>query len=257
MNLAEAARYYKLAADQKNPVGECNYGVCLALGKGVEQGIRKAIECLRRSGGQGFLLVQTKLDYFTSLRRAGPSPIQRPHFVSDFAIGFDDTTVVAVKSLKDPSGSEVDVLTKSMKEVEAMIHLGCSNILPIIGFNLPRPGSPARVETEFAVGGRLRVALDQELRHSPLDGTGIAIIVCGLLEGTRFLHANGIVHRDPTQEDIMLNEHFHVQIAISRAADWSTWTLRRHCGSVPRFMWHLRWTIMCTVHGQSTFSHLR
>jgi TPR repeat protein len=96
MNHTEAAQNYKLAADQNSAVGKLSCGVCRSVGKGVEQNVRQAIAYLRRSAGQGCLLARIKLDYFMSLCKAAPSPIHRTRSVPDFAMNFDDMTIVAV-----------------------------------------------------------------------------------------------------------------------------------------------------------------
>jgi serine/threonine protein kinase len=84
---------------------------------------------------------------------------------------------IAVKYLNDASGPEGGVLTKMMKEVETMIRLEHP---AVVGFCLPRRGSPAGIGREFAVNRSLRAALDHEPRHTSLDGTGIASTVYGL-----------------------------------------------------------------------------
>jgi serine/threonine protein kinase len=55
---------------------------------------------------------------------------------------------------------------------------------------------------EYASGGNLRHFLD---RQDEVDDTGLAIIVCGIVEGMKYLHMQGIVHRDLRPENIFLN----------------------------------------------------
>ena len=52
-NLEEAARYYKLSADQGDAVGQYHYGVCLAKGRGVGWNIEEAARYYKLSADQG------------------------------------------------------------------------------------------------------------------------------------------------------------------------------------------------------------
>lgn len=49
----EAARYYKLAADQGNLPGMSNYGVCLEMGCGVPMDKAEALKYYRRAADDG------------------------------------------------------------------------------------------------------------------------------------------------------------------------------------------------------------
>jgi TPR repeat protein len=42
VNIAKAAEYYKMAADQGNSTGQCNYAVCLEPSRGVVKDLEKA-----------------------------------------------------------------------------------------------------------------------------------------------------------------------------------------------------------------------
>jgi TPR repeat protein len=64
MDVSEAARYYKLLADQQNATGECNSGICLGLGKGVLPNRSYAKAYLKRSVEHGYPYAQAKLDKF-------------------------------------------------------------------------------------------------------------------------------------------------------------------------------------------------
>jgi TPR repeat protein len=51
--LIEAAKYYKLSADQGNPFGQYNYGFCLTNGAGVERNLMEAAKYYKLSADQG------------------------------------------------------------------------------------------------------------------------------------------------------------------------------------------------------------
>jgi TPR repeat protein len=53
VNLSEAARYYKLSADQGNSNGQNRYGLCLELGKGVSVDLSEAARYYKLSADQG------------------------------------------------------------------------------------------------------------------------------------------------------------------------------------------------------------
>jgi hypothetical protein len=52
-DLAEAARYYRLAAEQGYDVAQCNLGGCLKNGNGVAQDSAKAVHYYRLAAEQG------------------------------------------------------------------------------------------------------------------------------------------------------------------------------------------------------------
>jgi TPR repeat protein len=64
MDVSEAAKYYKLSADQQNATGEYNYGICLGLGNGILLNRSCAKACLKRSVEHGYPYTQAKLDKF-------------------------------------------------------------------------------------------------------------------------------------------------------------------------------------------------
>jgi TPR repeat protein len=66
-NLNEAARYYKLAADQDYPEGHLNYGICLSLGDGVEPNMVEAGRYYKLTVDQN--LAEGQLDYEPCLAR--------------------------------------------------------------------------------------------------------------------------------------------------------------------------------------------
>jgi TPR repeat protein len=53
VNLNEAAKYYKLSADQGNGHGQNNYGVCLESRNGVSVILIEAAKCYKLLAEQG------------------------------------------------------------------------------------------------------------------------------------------------------------------------------------------------------------
>ena len=47
-------RYFKLAADQGNDVAQCQYGLCLLIGQGVDQDCREGVAYIKMAADQGF-----------------------------------------------------------------------------------------------------------------------------------------------------------------------------------------------------------
>jgi TPR repeat protein len=58
INLPEAAKYYKLAADQGNSEGQRSYGLCLENGIGVSKNLPEAAKYFKLSADQGNSLGQ-------------------------------------------------------------------------------------------------------------------------------------------------------------------------------------------------------
>jgi len=228
-NVTEAAKYYKLSADQDNPIGQSNYGCCLAIGRGVSQNLSAALRFLRLSAAVGHSMAKVKLDEYRGFE---DRPISE--WIKDFRVmreigvlgkgGFGVVELVedaptgeriAVKSLHDPDEPDPDFGVRFMHEVEMLIRLRHPCVLSIVGYLLPTQTSRAQIGTEFAVNGSLRSALDKLRNGSPpnfMNGTGIAIIVSGLAHGMKFIHSSGVIHRDLKPENVLLDERGWVLI---------------------------------------------
>ncbi len=61
----EAARYFKLAADQDHAKAQFNYGICLTNGSGVEKNLDEAAKYLKLAADQGY--AKSQLAYATRL----------------------------------------------------------------------------------------------------------------------------------------------------------------------------------------------
>jgi TPR repeat protein len=66
-NLARAAEYFRLAAEQGNAIGQVNFGFCLKNGDGVEKDVVRAVEYFRLSADQGN--VEAQFHFATCLEK--------------------------------------------------------------------------------------------------------------------------------------------------------------------------------------------
>jgi hypothetical protein len=122
-----------------------------------------------------------------------------------------------VKLVRDPSTNALIALKTLdhkasdtfMKEVEMLMKLRHPCILQIVGYSLPTKTVPAQIGTEFAKNRSLRDFLRNAAKP---DETGIAIIICGIVLGMKFIHSRGIIHRDLKPENILIDEENHAKI---------------------------------------------
>jgi TPR repeat protein len=57
-NVSEAVKYYKLSADQGDPVGQANYGSSLEHGTGIAPNVSEAVKYYKLAADQGHALGQ-------------------------------------------------------------------------------------------------------------------------------------------------------------------------------------------------------
>jgi serine/threonine protein kinase len=128
----------------------------------------------------------------TMIRVMGRSPDRVMQLMEDTQTG-ERLALTSFTGRKD-----VDNCNVFIREVGMLIRLRHPCIVPIIGFSLPTPDSPAQIATEYAARGSLRDALKQRrdgLAPLFMDDTGIAIIVCGIVLGMNFIHSQNVIHR--------------------------------------------------------------
>jgi serine/threonine protein kinase len=109
---------------------------------------------------------------------------------------------IAVRSINIRDG---DVF---LQEVERLVDLAHPCVLKVIGYSLPTTRTTAKLGTEYAPNGSLRDALEAKRSGEIpefLDETGVAIIVCGIVLGMRFIHSRGAVHRDLKPANILID----------------------------------------------------
>lgn len=124
---------------------------------------------------------------------------------SEVKLGKDpDTRRPIVVKVFDPAAYDQ---TAFVGEVEALIDLNHPCVVRIVGWS-PEDG-PRRAEiwTEFAVHTSLKSVLEGVKQHDEpafWTPTGKAIIICGIVLGMRYVHAEGYIHADLTPANILI-----------------------------------------------------
>jgi serine/threonine protein kinase len=132
-----------------------------------------------------------------------------------------------------------DGITDLVREVEALAQLNHPCVLRLLGFSLPHGSTSSQIHFEYARNGSLDRVL-VETRHgyarSFWNGTGIGIIICGIVLGMRYVHWCRVVHRDLKPGNIFLDENGHALIGDFGSSridyDDGTPTGGCECGSV-------------------------
>jgi hypothetical protein len=229
-----AAQYYKLAANRGHPEGTLNYRRCLRL-LGRWEGTDRSsdVSChrpVRDDLANAFIAClgdpaqfdSDSADLIWSIERlkrsrigAAPLPAAAEALIEigrgvSFVVRLErdrDGSLTAVKRPRVTAGS-------LLLEREAVIHRTLNHPL-VIGFRDFRPGSLAIV-TEFAGNG----ALVGHLARAKGDGgrrlrgaNRIARIAVGIALAMRYLHACGVVHRDLTPDNVLLDWDWNPRIA--------------------------------------------
>jgi serine/threonine protein kinase len=147
---------------------------------------------------------------------------------------------IAVKSLYKRDDHAFDFTNKFMREVEMLTRLRHPCVLSIVGYSLPTETEPAQIGTEYAPNGDLDKILKQRrLGQAPrfADDTGIAIIVCGIVYGMRYLHSRGVMHRDLKPMNVLLDSSGHAKIGDFGSSRLASMNLTlTHCVGTPLYM---------------------
>jgi serine/threonine protein kinase len=103
-----------------------------------------------------------------------------------------------------------------MNELQILVRLNHPCILRIYGFVLPSKTEQAEIQMEWPSNGSLSRVM--KLIHGPQcprfwNPTGIAIIICGIVLGMRFMHSLGFIHQDLKPSNILLSEKGRVLIS--------------------------------------------
>jgi serine/threonine protein kinase len=126
-----------------------------------------------------------------------------------------DGRLIAVKSVIQPKESTGDFTDLLMREVETLVTLRHPCIVTLVGYSLPTAHHMAEIGMEYAENGDLGKLLQLRAKgEAPAfaDATGMAIILCGIVHGMRFLHANGAMHRNLKPSNILIDGDGHAKI---------------------------------------------
>jgi serine/threonine protein kinase len=113
---------------------------------------------------------------------------------------------IAVKCL---SGKDFDNIS-FIREVEVLAALNHPCVLRIVKCAFPRNGEPAEIRTEYAEQGSLEdvLKLGKMRRHTQFwTPTRIAIVICDMVLGLRFVHFREIVHRDLKPSNVLIRRN--------------------------------------------------
>jgi serine/threonine protein kinase len=102
-----------------------------------------------------------------------------------------------------------------LREVEALSRLNHPCILGIRGWTPPENSKKAQIHTEFAENRSQKDVLERvKCGDIPSfwNPTGIGILICGVVLGMRYVHSQGIIHRNLTPSNILVNGKGHVWI---------------------------------------------
>jgi hypothetical protein len=109
---------------------------------------------------------------------------------------------IVVRWQVPPIGEESSFALKLVEQISWLTRCSHPCLLKFFGWSFPTESSPGKFGMEYARGGNLR---DFQFRKDNVDETVIAIIVCGIVQGMKYLHQQNIIHRDLRPENIFLD----------------------------------------------------
>jgi serine/threonine protein kinase len=127
-----------------------------------------------------------------------------------------DNVEVAVK-LFTPGGStpNEEVFKRFFRELEALWSFHHQCITQIVGFQLPGEGKEGAIATLFMKNGSL-VDVLAKVKGGKLPRfwtpTGIAKLVAGLVLGMKFIHRQGVIHRNLKPSNLFVADDGCLQI---------------------------------------------
>jgi serine/threonine protein kinase len=214
-DLVEAAKYYKLSADQGDPFGQEYYGRCLEDGKGVAQDMTQAIKYYRlaadqgsREGGKGYNGLKMSVENLEEVKelesgRFGVVRLMKHNRRKEEFV---------MKSLPGDFGND-----QLQRELSILCSLNHKCIVKIAASILPDETSrELRIVTEFIGNGSLEdVLLNVEKGQIPIfwKRENITKMIVGVVLGMRYLHSQDIFHGDLKPGNLLIDEDNLIRIS--------------------------------------------
>jgi serine/threonine protein kinase len=224
-NLAEAAKYFKLAADRGHAYGQNHYALCLEKGNGVaqdlleaakyykmamKQGYRGAEECFRRCAKRTKWGVPLNLNEYEKIKELGCGPCGVTQLMKHNLT----EELIAVKCIPLTRGFDKGKLRRELAFFPSFRHRSFAGVA---GWSLPNKScSDIRIATEYLSRGSLEDVLELvDLGNPPGFWThgNISGIIVGLIVGMRALHAQNRVHGDLKPSNLLLDDNHRVRIS--------------------------------------------
>jgi hypothetical protein len=166
-------------------------------------------ECLAT---RPLLRSQWSSDYMQDIPHSGRSLIGHGGSSSVYLIdNSHGPEKLAVKEF-DPARLDKSVF---IREIEVLVKLNHPCIVRIFGYLMPSESRRGAIHMEYAANRSLKHVLGLARTHcKPVfwTSTGIAMIICGIVLGMRFIHSRGFIHQDLKPDNILLNDRGHALI---------------------------------------------
>jgi serine/threonine protein kinase len=98
------------------------------------------------------------------------------------------------------------------QEVASLAQLQHPCIVQIFGWSPATKSKEAQIRMEYVSNGSLSKLLARNRAAASWNPTQIAILICDIVMGMRYVHAHGILHRDLKPSNVLLDQHFRAKI---------------------------------------------
>ena len=235
-----------MAADQGLADAQFKSGVCLEHGQGVSRDLSEAARYYKMAADQGVVEALQHCKDVLNVGRAEPTVTSTVstdgHFrhdprgashLSDWIIGIgeleevhdpDFGDSVSIRLFRRKEGNRQAIVGKFViadntddcekqfkREIESLFHLDHPCIVKFVGYALPSSLTDYRflIFTEYVSGGSLSSVVEDPGRFPWFNSTSRSIIVVGIVLGMRYVHSRGILHRDLKPSNVLLDENHH------------------------------------------------